>query len=253
MPPILDCNLSFGRYAWGGPARPCETVGELRRELARAGMSGGLVRHSACDSGGAATGNRLLGESLRETGVPLWGVWSLLPSCTGEFPDTEALPALMAARGIRAIGMNPEAHRFLPLPQVVGNYLEMMSERKIPLMLDTGRGLSLEQAFALMRAFPSLTAILTYADCWPSDRLLRPFLEGFPNLCLDMAYILTDRGVESLVERYGAGRLLLGSGFPGGYLGAHLLAIRHSDISEEEKALILGGNLARIVEGEALV
>lgn len=249
---IVDCNLSFGRYASGGPYEPCGTVDLLCAELKRAGISGGLVRHAAADAAGAVTGNRLLADAVRGAGCELWGVYTLLPSCTGELPAPAELPGVLAGQGMHAVRFNPEKHRYLPLPQVVGDYLEVLAARKIPVHFDTGSGISLDQVFELMRCFPELTAILTHAHCWPNDRLLRPFLENFPNLCLDTSYLLTDQGFEAIVGRYGARRLVFGSGFPHCYLGAHMLTLKHSEISECDKADILGGNLMRLMEGVSL-
>jgi hypothetical protein len=249
---VFDCNLSFGRYPSDGPYKPCDTADEMCGELGRAGISGGLVRHAAADLSGAATGNGLLAEALRRDDFTLWGVWTLLPSCTGEIPPPKDLPDTLAERGMRAVRMNPRAHRYLPLPEVIGDYLEVLAERRIPVHFSTGCGVSLEQVFTLMSTFPKLTAILTHADCWPNDRLLRPYLERFPNFYLDTAYLLTDQGFESMAGKYGASRLLFGSGFPEAYLGAHMLTIRHSELSGEDKEAILGGNLLRIVKGAML-
>jgi hypothetical protein len=246
---IFDCNLSYGRHSSGGPYMPCNTISLLRGELERAGISGGLVRHDAADLAGAVTGNRLLYGDIGGAGGELWGVYTLLPSCTGEVPGPAELPGVLAGQGMRAVRFNPEKHRYLPQPQVIGDYLEVLAEKKIPVHFHTGCGITLEQVHELMLCFPDLTAILTYANCWPSDRLLRPFLDNFPNLCLDTTYLLTDMGFEAIVERYGAGRLLFGSGFPDCYLGAHMLTLRHSEISDGDKAAILGGNLMRLIKG----
>ena len=69
---------------------------------------------------------------------------------------------------------------------------------------------------------------------------------------LDTTYLLTDQGFEEIVRKYGASRLLFGSGFPACYLGAHLLTLFHSDISQADKQAILGGNLERLVKGANL-
>ncbi len=246
---VFDCNLSYGRVVAGGPAKPCETMGELEQELERAGIAGGLVYHSAQDTVGVVTGNDLLSADLANASRKLWGVWSLLPSCTGEIPSPQDLPAAMRRNGIAALRLNPQGHKYMPLPAVLGDYLAMACERNIPIHIDTGCGVTLEQAYAYLSAFPKLHCILTHADCWPCDRQLRPFLETFEHVVLDTTYLLTDQGFEAIVRKYGASRLLFGSGFPACYLGAHMLTLRHSDISQEDKEAILGGNLERLVKG----
>jgi predicted TIM-barrel fold metal-dependent hydrolase len=180
----------------------------------------------------------------------MYGVWSILPSCTGEIPPPASLPAEMKKNGISALTLNPLANRFLPCSAVIGDYLEMAQERAIPVLLNTGRGLAIESAECLMREFRQLTAILTFDNCWPSDRLLRPFLEEYPNLCLDMTYVQTAGGLPDIVKKYTARRILFGSGYPECYMGAHMMVIKHAPISEADRELVAGGNLKRIL-GEA--
>lgn len=249
---VFDCNLSYGKYVSGGPEKPCNTLGELEGELVRAGIAGGFVYHAAMDTAGVVTGNALLAGDLENASQKLWGVWSLLPSCTGEIPGPQDLPAAMRQNGIAALRLNPQGHKYLPLPAILDDYLALASERNIPIRIDTGCGVTLEQAYAYLAAFPKLTCILTHADCWPCDRQLRPFLERFENVVLDTTYLLTDQGFEEIVRKYGASRLLFGSGFPACYLGAHLLTLFHSDISQADKQAILGGNLERLVKGANL-
>ena len=79
-------------------------------------------------------------------------------------------------------------------------------------------------------------------------RLFRPLLERYPHLYVDTAHYLLDGGIEGLVERYGPGRLLFGSGFSTCYFGGMMLALKHSEIDEAAKSAIACENLERILE-----
>ena len=240
---FLDCNLSYGPEALGAQVKSCTNIAALKAHLIRAGIAGGLVS-KACSEVGYS--NASLAEDLRdETG--LWGVWRLLPSSAGEIPPPQSMPNAMKAQGIAALTICPESNRFMPSKLAMGDYYEMACERKIPLLLNTSRGLTLEQAAELLRDFPAMTCILTYANCWPSDRRLRPFLDTYENLYLDMSYILTDSWLKDFRMKYPASRLLFGSAFPESYLGAHMMVIRHAEIAEEDKRLIAGENLMRLL------
>ena len=242
---FLDCNLSYGpdrdKYQIAG----CGSLQELKECMARAGIEGGFVSFAMKEAtfGNLSLANELKGEKT------LKGVISLLPSQTEETPKPRDLPGEMKKNNFGAITFHPETHRFLPRSFVIGDYLEAAQSHCIPVVLNTGRGLTLEQAADIMEDFPNLTAVLAYANCWPSDRELRPFLEAYPNIYLDMTYLLTDSGLPEMVEKYTARRILFGSGFPLSYMGAHMMVIQHADISEEDRALIAGENLRRIMEG----
>jgi len=242
---FYDCNLSYGPDAPGSLFRGCPTVAGLKRELARAGISGGLVVGSAAEP---LLANRETAEDLRGE-EQLRGVWRLLPSDTGELPPPDQLPSAMKENNIAALTLSPQTDRFLP-DLALGYYLEMASERKIPVLLNTSRGLTIEQAADIMRGFPRLTAILDCASEWPSDRLFRPFLDAFGNLYLDMAHCLTAGWLEDMVKRYPARRVLFGSAFPASYLGAHMMTVKQAEIPEADKRLIAGENLKRLL-GEA--
>jgi predicted TIM-barrel fold metal-dependent hydrolase len=57
-----------------------------------------------------------------------------------------------------------------------------------------------------------------------------------------------ERGiVEKAVEVLGAERVYYGSDAPGRNYAAQLAKVRYADISDRDKALILGGNAARLL------
>ena len=241
---FLDCNLSYGPDTMKNELSGCPGAAELQRQLDRAGIAGGLVCYALNEP--VLANAALAGDIKSYPGMR--GVWSLLPSCTGEIPPPAKLPSAMKKNGIAALTLNPQANKFIAQSVAVGDYLEMARDRAIPVLFNTARGLTVEEAAGFMRDFPDLTAILTFANCWPSDRIFRPLLDAYPNLYYDMAYMQTAAGLPDLVSRYTARRILFGSAYPECYIGAHMMVIKHADIGEGDKALIAGGNLRRILE-----
>lgn len=238
-----DCNLNYGPKTATDQLNCCDDINELIINMKNAGISGGLVIKTIKE---AILANNSLAEDIKDN-KNLKGVWQILPSCTEETPAPDVLPKLMKENNIVAITVNPKAHRYLPRKIAIGDYLEMARERKIPVLLNTSRGLTLEQADDIMRDFSDLTAILTFDDCWPNDRFLRPFLDAYPNLLLDITYMLTDCGLKDMLKKYPAEKILFGSGFPVSYMGAHMLVIKYAEIDEEDKIKIAGGNLKRLL------
>lgn len=249
---FLDCNLNYGPQTAGKDLKCCADIDDLVKHMKNAGIAGGLVIKTIKE---AVLANTSLAEELKNTinnkdndiRDSLKGVWILLPSCTGEIPPPHNLPELMKQNNIGALTINPRANKYLPKKTVIGDYMEMAQERKIPVLLNTSRGLTLDQADNIMQDFPDLTVILTLDDCWPNDRYLRPFLDAYPNLCLDMTYMLTDSWLKDMKKKYPADKILFGSGFPVSYMGAHMLVIKHAEISEEDKRKIAGGNLKKLL------
>jgi hypothetical protein len=58
---------------------------------------------------------------------------------------------------------------------------------------------------------------------------------------------------DSLVAKYGASRVLFGSGFPESHFGGMMLALKHARIPDEAKSAIAGGNLERLRQRELLI
>ena len=54
---------------------------------------------------------------------------------------------------------------------------------------------------------------------------------------------------EILVKRVGADRLIFGSGIPLTYFKASYMMVEKAEISDEDKSLILGGNISRLIGG----
>jgi predicted TIM-barrel fold metal-dependent hydrolase len=98
----------------------------------------------------------------------------------------------------------------------------------------------------LGRRYPQTTFILAHAGgMWvKAFQAARPY----PNLNFDVSGFDPERGiVEKAVELLGAERVLWGSDVPGRSYVAQLAKVRHADIGEREKRLILAENAIRLM------
>ena len=227
---------------------PCPTIEDLDAALLRAGVKVGLVFTEATDNAGVVIGNRMLAEDLKKAKTDLYGMYTIVPSYTDEIPSANDLPAAMKKDKMAALRMSPATNKWLAKAGVIADYLEMACELHIPVVFDTGRGMTLGEVYDIMERFPMLTAILSYKNIWPADRYYRPFLAQFPNLRMELSSMITDQGIEKLVQKFGAERFLFGSGFPFMYIGGQMMQLRHARISEAEKAMVASENLLRLIK-----
>ena len=249
---VYDCNLTYGFNVSKRSHELCETMEELCNHMKNAGLTGGLVRAVSSDTVGVNFGNDQVAAEIKDRDLDLWGAWSIVPSITNEIPSPEEMPKLMAKNKIGALYMNPEAHRFLAIPSVMRDYLTMADKRKIPIVFNTAWGISINDVSNLMEAFPTLTCILAYHSLWPNARTNLPFLSLYPNLYLDTSYMLDDQGIEYVIGKFGADRLIHGSGFPELYIGQQMPVVKCADISDKEKEAILHGNFEKLMKGADL-
>jgi len=246
---ILDCNLNFGATNNGNPYSNCDTFEDLCAEMERSGIDGGLVRCTYSDTVGVNYGNNFLAEKIKESGNRnLFGVWAVLPPFTDETPPLEKLPSLMKSNRIAAVYINPATHRYVPSELTLGEMFGVFEQRKIPVILNTDRGVGMDLIYKILSRFPELTAIVGDSDCWPNARRLYPLAYRYNNVRLDLSYVMDAGGIEDMVSRFGAEKLLFGTAFPNRYTGSMLAVTRTACISEEDREKIFSRNLIRMTE-----
>jgi predicted TIM-barrel fold metal-dependent hydrolase len=92
---------------------------------------------------------------------------------------------------------------------------------------------------------------LTGAGIGRASRSLYPLLDACANLYLELSRYTAFRTVDGICERFGARRLIYGSGLPLVAPGVAMTTVTHALIGEEDKALIAAGNLRRLI-GEVM-
>jgi hypothetical protein len=242
---FFDCNAFFG-LPMKRPLAPVPTAEALLAEMDHAGVDRALVWHIAQHDASPQVGNQLLADAIRPHSR-LAGCWTILPNQAREFPPPPVFFEQMREARVRALRIFPNSHKFLANAVSMGDWLEAMVIRHIPLFLSVRRGVEWRDVYDLLAEFPDLVCVICDHGCWGQDRLFRPLLERYPNVYVDTAQYLLDGGIESLVADYGGQRLLFGSGFPESYMGGMMLALRHARIPGEAKTAIAAGNLERIL------
>lgn len=239
---LFDCNCWYGR-----PPRPpfrfAGSPAELLEQMDFCGIGAALAYHVNQRFGVPQVYDRVALEDLR--GQPcLFPVRTLLPPQTGELPAPDALLAELRRDGVRAVRAFPCEHRYRLDGLTFGPHLEMLAAQRIPLLVKADC-LAIAD---LLRDCPELTVIAMSQGPHSLERYLRPILDRYTNLHLDTSGLLVEGLIEEFVARYGAERLVFGSGFPDNAAGGAQLHLMHAGISEEARAAIAGGNLRRLLE-----
>jgi hypothetical protein len=241
--------LYFDSFAIVGPRgrkdpRELWRTEELVAEMEHCGVHGALVTHGLAREYDPSYGNSLLMEEL-EKSERLFGCWVLLPDHLGEMPEPAELVREMRRNGIVAGKIHPNTHRFALDERTCGPLLKALEAKRIPLLIDdseTDHG----TISRLCEGHPGLPVLLQgYRH--GNERMLYPLLDSFKNLYVEFSSLQANFAIELLVDRYGPERLLLGTEGPVKSLGAAKAFIDYADIGDEDRALIAGGNLARLL------
>jgi predicted TIM-barrel fold metal-dependent hydrolase len=243
---FFDCNAFLGRSARRAAYQPVPSAEAFLGEMDFCGVDKALVWHIAQFDASPQSGNELISKAIQPH-PRLLGCWSLLPNQAGEFPAINDFLSAMRRWRIVALRAFPLDHHFMLNEVAMGSWLKPMIDHRIPLFLSVARGSDWNLIYALMSEFPDLVCVICDHGCWGEDRRFRPLIERYPHVYIDTACYLLDGGIESFTADYGAQRILFGSGFPEAHFGGMMMAIKHAQISDQDRQNIASRNLERIL------
>jgi predicted TIM-barrel fold metal-dependent hydrolase len=140
-------------------------------------------------------------------------------------------------------------HRFAVREWCVGPILSALEQAGIPLLLDYGlfrRGEPpWDDIVEVCEHHPDLAVVLIDVQ-GRNNRTLYALLDRFEQLCIQTGGFNVHRGIEDLCRRFGAERLVFGSGFPNAGMGAARFDLERALISDAERAAIASGNWRRL-------
>ena len=245
---LFDCNMSFGRPMIK-PLRYSETASDLLKEMDYYGIDEAIVYHARQKDDSPDVGNRILLDEIRGFDR-LHGTLAILPPQTGEI-TIENLIEPLRNENVCAFRAFPSEHRYLMSRVSLKPLYDLMVERNIPLFISADEsccGISRWRLIEMILSeAPDLTLIVTDHGCWGEDRFFRPLIEKYENLYLDISKYHMDGGISDFCKKYGAERLLFGTGYPHLNPGGTILMLMHADITSREREMIASRNLERIL------
>jgi hypothetical protein len=246
---FFDCNVQVGKRKIVNPGSFHET-GELLRKMEHYGIQKALCYHSLAEGYRSSIGNGVLMDEIK--GIPnLYPVWVVLPHHTGEFPEPAVLKDELKKNGVKAVRIFPSAangHNYSMSSWCTGELLSMLEETGVPVMAHMGQ-LSWDTVHEMLTNHPKLKLILTLLH-YNTARNCYPLLKKFKNFYLETIGYKIYEGIEDICQKFGAGRLVFGSGAPQYSGGSAVAMITYASISDGDKQLIASGNLERLL-GEA--
>lgn len=234
LPELFDILTLFGPVPpHGGEQGTAGLVALLTRHK----ISGAAALSTRALYHDAARGNRETRTACAEVSAPrLVPLTVLDPGGGGDTTGARFLAAFPATQGWPV--------RYAPLAAA------LRSSPAVPLLLEVGRPGDATDATALLR------------DTGFAGPVVLAGIKGAVGLSEALAvardqeriHLATDglRGlgeIETAVAALGARRIVFGSGAPRVSLGAALAIARQATLSDEDRALVLGGNARRLLQG----
>ncbi|MFC0532431.1 amidohydrolase family protein [Phytohabitans kaempferiae] len=240
---VVDAHRLLGPLPTG--AGPSATVAGTLGEMDRLGVDEAHVTHAYALHGDPAEANRALFAALdgveRLRPVPV-----VIPAVAGASVPArlEDLDELRAA-GVAMVRLAPARHRFDPAGPVARRWLERLGRLGIAVAIDAA-----DTSLATLRALSAAHPTVNWLVLGPGYRRLREFgelLDTSPNVWLETGTLNTSGAVEWFAERWGAQRLVFGTGAPVFDDAGPRHQLDHLALKPEDRALVAGGSLAAML------
>lgn len=243
---IIDCFCGIGPWRQRDkllPYEPADTI-ELMDHF---GVAWALVySNMGANYGWPPDSNRIVIEAAAQEDRFLPAL-ALAPHAYDRSPKPDDYLDDMRACGARAAWMWPASRQgYGPWGWLLGDLLGLCAKRRIPLFMNMAE-VSPDDVHRLAGEFPKLRLVLTGVS-YGADSWLYPLLRLHPGLhvCLGQFYIPAC-GPAGFVQHFSPERLLFGSGLPHFSPGGLVAHVMYADIEADAKALILAGNLKRLL------
>jgi predicted TIM-barrel fold metal-dependent hydrolase len=154
-------------------------------------------------------------------------------------------------QGFKGVKVHPRNEAFaINSEELAFPIAELASKLKVPILIHTGEpdtyGFAQPTLVGdLADSFPDLTLIIGHMG----KRLYEDAIcvaRWFENIILETSF-RSHRDIARAVKRVGADRVVYGSDMPFGVPEIEMMKVRLSDITTEEKGLVLGDSMARIL------
>lgn len=242
---LFDADSMLGRH-------PRMNVGDgsieqLLSRMDNAGIAEAIVGHTYSWLHDPQAGNNRVVELVADQ-PRLRPVWVMLPDTCGELGTPKAFVASAQEHGVCAIRAYPLDHGFTLAGLDAAPMLDAIAGAGLPLLLD-GIEISWPDVEAIALTHPELSIVVGQCG-YRVTRRIAGVLERTQNVYIGLSNMSLHCGLEWLVERFSARRLVFGTGMPCRDPGEAVTRLMWSDLDDGAVAAIGAANLRRLIGSE---
>ncbi len=250
---FFDAFCTVGTSLRSGAGDP-HTARELLEDMDRTGMAESMVLDSLSREFHPAAGNRRVLQTVASH-PRLHPAWAAIPHGErGEQPHSEDMLSLMKKHRVGALFLFPSQYCHSLDEWAVDAFCDPFERERVPVFVnfnDSRRMLMdacrWDELVGFCSRHPSLPVVLSEWRIRRTNRMLYRAMDACPNLHIELSGFWLYRGIEYLVRNWGSERLIFGSNWPHLNHACTAAAVAMAEIGEDDKRLIAGGNLRRLI------
>ena len=229
------------------PGEVFETTESLRAELDRLRIREAIVYHTIAAENSPVLGNRLLLEAI-DSVEGLHPQWVVMPHHTGEMLRPKELIEDMKKNNIRSVRVfpGPDKYQFRLNEIESGELLGILNDVRMPLFVDHPL-VDWSTIEWVIKNYPAMPLVITSVS-YRVTRNIYPLMKHYNSFYIGTSRYFIHRGIEDFVERFGSHKFLFGTKMPYNAGGGPVSQLTYAEISDEDKALIAGGNLRKLLD-----
>jgi predicted TIM-barrel fold metal-dependent hydrolase len=242
VPVLVDANGSFGKKSSGEPDYPA--IADRLAYMNRFGISRALVWNVESLQNHAGSSNRKLLDEIAST-----------PGARGRIIPCLSISGFMdyETGGVKQLvaQMKEGATRALRFANVFGRMTLRQLDPVMPAILKFKPFLVMrfdqaatQDILEFTGKYPSVSVILTEVSWGPCITVF-DLMRQRKNILVDNSWLHSYGAIELVVKRFGADRLVFGTGNKA-HSGAAIGALARADLSESDRRLVACGNLERL-------
>lgn len=159
----------------------------------------------------------------------------------------EELERSILSLGLKGLKLHPVMEVFTPDHEYVIEVVKRAGDLGVPVLIHSGTGSldSPQRFYKLVEEAGETTLIIGHFMAYPANVELA---KKYENVYLETSGVIAPKVIELAVRDVGAEKILFGSDWPYLDLKFEMAKIEMSNISDDEKRLILGGNAEKILK-----
>jgi predicted TIM-barrel fold metal-dependent hydrolase len=160
-------------------------------------------------------------------------------------PDGDALIRYLAEGGAKVARLYPREHSYGLGETWCGRLFGVLEEAGVPVLIDFDQT-SWPEIDAILAAHPGLNLVVLRPG-YRSDRWLYPLLARHRGLRVETENYAAHMALEAITERFGAERLIFGSGMPVWDPAGAMTHVLYAAVDDRARRRIAGENLQSLL------